>query len=47
MGLDLLTWPEELLRGGAAAAAFILLFTAARWRWGERDDDAQADIGLD
>jgi hypothetical protein len=48
MGLDFLGWPVELVRGGVAGFAFVLLFLAARWRWKGRDDpDAQADIGLD
>jgi hypothetical protein len=48
MGPDPWTWFEALLRGGVGAAAFVLLFLAAGWRWREREtSDAQADIGLD
>ncbi len=48
MGPDLWTWSEALLRGGVGAAAFVLLFLAARWRWrGRETSDAQVDIGLD
>ena len=48
MGLDALSWPAELIRGGAGAMAFVLLFLAARWRWRGRDaHDAHSDVGLD
>ncbi len=47
MGLDLLPWLDALLRGGVASLAFTALFLAARWRWKEREPDAQADVGLD
>lgn len=48
MRLDALSWPAELLRGGAAGVAFLLLFLAARWRWKGRDaQDEQTDVGLD
>ena len=48
MGLDFLGLPDELVRGGVAGVAFVLLFLAARWRWKGRDEqDAHSDIGLD
>ena len=48
MGLETLSWPVELVRGGAGAVAFVFLFLLARWRWRGRDvNDAQTDVGLD
>ncbi len=48
MGSQLMIWQDELLRGGVAVVAFLLLFFAARLRLRGRDQRGeQADIGLD